>query len=115
MLDSDRIMDTKVLCIGQEWRDMSMKKTFNTEGPCIPQEHYMVNALRGMDSNILSLVENKKYFVIHAARQSGKTTLLQAIARQINAKGDYYSLYCSLENLEGVEDETRESAALLAP
>ena len=54
---------------------MAGKRSFNAEGPCNPQEHYMVDAMRGLDREILSLIEDKKYFVIHAARQSGKTTL----------------------------------------
>ena len=53
-----------------------MKRSFNAEGPCIPQERYMVDAFRGLDRELLSLIEDKKYFVIHAAGQSGKTTLL---------------------------------------
>ncbi|MCL1817001.1 MAG: ATP-binding protein, partial [Clostridiales bacterium] len=80
------------------------KRSFNAEGPCNPQKHYMIDALRGMDREILSLIEDEKYFVIHASRQSGKTTLLRALARQVNAGEQYYVLYCSLENLEGVAD-----------
>ena len=86
---------------------MVPKRSFNAEGPCIPDEHYMIDPLRGLDRNINSLIEGKKYFVIHAARQSGKTTLLQALARRINSEGNFRALYCSLENLEGIEDETK--------
>ena len=64
----------------------------------------MLNAMRGLDKEIYLLIEKRKYFVIHAARQSGKTTLLQALAMQIGAAGDYYALYCSLENIEGLAD-----------
>ena len=64
----------------------------------------MIDALRGLDKGILSLIEDKKYFVIHAARQSGKTTLLRALARLVNAEGRYSALYCSLENLDGIAD-----------
>ncbi|MDR1920020.1 MAG: ATP-binding protein, partial [Tannerellaceae bacterium] len=42
--------------------------------------------------------------VIHAARQSGKTTYLQDLAQRLNAEGKYYALYCSLENLQEVID-----------
>jgi len=81
-------------------------RSFNAEGPCNPKKHYMIDALRGLGGEILSLIDGEKYFVIHAARQSGKTTLLQALARQVNAVGDYYALYCSLENVEGLTDAT---------
>jgi hypothetical protein len=50
------------------------------------------------------LIDMKQYFVIHAARQSGKTTYLQDLARRLNAAGKYYAMYCSLENLQGVTD-----------
>jgi hypothetical protein len=48
------------------------------------------------------LVEREQYFVIHAARQSGKTTYLLDLARRLNASGKYYALYCSLEGMQGV-------------
>jgi hypothetical protein len=50
------------------------------------------------------LAEQGDYFVIHAARQSGKTTLLQALTDEINAEGRRYALYCSLETLQGYSD-----------
>jgi hypothetical protein len=50
------------------------------------------------------LVDMNQYFVIHAARQSGKTTYLQDLAKRLNAGGKYYTLYCSLEGLQGVVD-----------
>jgi hypothetical protein len=50
------------------------------------------------------LAENKLYFVVHAPRQSGKTTLLQSLTDEINAEGKFYALYCSLEALQGVSD-----------
>jgi hypothetical protein len=50
------------------------------------------------------LAEKKHYFVIHAARQSGKTTLLRALTREFHAEGKFYALYCSLEALQGVSD-----------
>ena len=83
---------------------MAGKRSFNAEGPCNPLKHYMVDAMRGLDKEIHTLIRNEKYFVIHAARQSGKTTLLQALAAQLSTAGDYYALYCSLETLEGVAD-----------
>lgn len=83
---------------------MTGKRSFNAEGPCNPQEHYMVDALRGLDKDILSLIRAKKYFVIHAARQSGKTTLLQGLVDLLSTEGHYYALYCSLENVSGIEN-----------
>ena len=41
------------------------------------------------------LIEGKQFFVIHAARQTGKTTLLNALEQALNASGRYHALYCS--------------------
>jgi molybdopterin-guanine dinucleotide biosynthesis protein len=50
------------------------------------------------------LIDMAQYFVIHAARQSGKTTYLQDLTRRLNAEGKYYALYCSLEIMQGISD-----------
>jgi hypothetical protein len=57
----------------------------------------MLDPFRGINDELADLIDQKHYFVIHAARQSGKTTLLKELARKINAEGEYYALYCSLE------------------
>ena len=51
---------------------------------------------------LLDLIRNKQYFVIHAARQSGKTTLLKDLTRQLNQSNEYYTLYCSLETVDQI-------------
>jgi predicted AAA+ superfamily ATPase len=50
------------------------------------------------------LIDMEQYFVIHAARQSGKTTYLKDLAKRIDEDGKYYVLYCSLEGLQKIED-----------
>ena len=59
-----------------------MEKTFNVAGPCFPADHYMLPALDRMPE-VRRLVGQKAYFVIHAPRQTGKTTALKALAREI--------------------------------
>jgi len=76
-------------------------RIFNVAGPCIPGEHYMLDPLRGIGDELTRLVDTKQYFVIHAARQCGKTTLLKQLTRSINARGERYALYCSLEAVDG--------------
>jgi hypothetical protein len=48
------------------------------------------------------LIDRKQYFVIHAARQSGKTTYLQDLTDRLNASGQYYALCCSLESIQNI-------------
>ena len=80
-----------------------MKKFFNIAGPCNPDKHYMLPAQERC-KGILELINQEQYFVIHAARQTGKTTLLFELERQLNASAEYHALYCSLEALDGLGD-----------
>jgi transcription termination factor Rho len=80
------------------------KPYFNVAGPCNPGEHYMIDPLRGIGDELMDLIDRNQYFVIHAARQSGKTTLLKELARKINAEKKYYALYCSLEVMQELAD-----------
>ncbi|MDR1039353.1 MAG: AAA-like domain-containing protein [Deltaproteobacteria bacterium] len=66
-------------------------KTFNIAGPCIPSEHYMIPALNRNDE-IIDLIDQKAFFILHAPRQSGKTTLLKALTETINNVGLYHAL-----------------------
>lgn len=50
-------------------------------------------------NEILMLVEQKKYFVLHAPRQTGKTSSLLALQTYLNETGQYRCLYCNLEEV----------------
>ncbi len=88
-----------------------MSKFFNIAGPCIPEEHYLVPVLERLPQ-LPGLIATKQFFVIHAARQSGKTTLLKALARDLNAKATHVALYCSLETVQGIPDAERGVPAI---
>ena len=81
-----------------------MSRYFNIAGPCNAAEHYMIDSLKRGGNEMLALIEQKQYFVLHAARQSGKTTLLWELADKINAESKYFALYCSLEGIQGITD-----------
>jgi hypothetical protein len=49
---------------------------------------------------VRQLINMEQYFVIHAPRQSGKTTYLNELVRQINDEGRYYALYFTLEGVQ---------------
>ncbi len=57
-----------------------MERFFNTEGPCEDAKHYMLPAESRIDDDVARLIERKRYFVIHAPRQVGKTTAFRALA-----------------------------------
>ena len=52
----------------------------------------------------MRLVEREQYFAIHAARQSGKTTLLKALVREINSSGERMALYFTVESVQAYPD-----------
>jgi len=77
-----------------------MAKFFNTAGPCVADDHYMIDvAERFADNrtNIRTLIEQKRYFILHAPRQTGKTTMMISLAREITAEGNYVALYLNVE------------------
>jgi hypothetical protein len=80
-----------------------MMRYFNIAGPCNKAEHYMVDAASRLHG-VERLIDRAQYFVIHAARQSGKTTYLRDLEQRLNASGEYYALYCSLEIAQGIND-----------
>jgi len=89
-----------------------MKKTFNIAGPCHPNKHYMLPTQERCQG-LMQLIEQEQYFVIHAARQSGKTTLLLELAQQLNEAGNYYALYCSLETVQGISSAEKGIPAIV--
>jgi hypothetical protein len=88
-------------------------KFFNTAGPCVPWDHYMLPALPRLP-NVRDLINKKRYFILHAPRQSGKTTAIKAAVDSLNNEGSYYALYCSLEVLRGIEDERDAMSKLVS-
>ena len=63
---------------------------------------------------MLPLIEGRYFFILHAARQTGKTTLLKSVARHLNASGRHHVLYCSLESVQGITDPEKGIAAVVA-
>ena len=80
-----------------------MEKFFNIAGPCFPAEHYMLPATERLPE-VMRLITRGQYFAIHAARQSGKTTLLKGLVRDINAAGERVALYFTVESVQAYPD-----------
>ena len=79
---------------------------FNTEGPVEAEDHYCIPPLERVDlDEILQLIKWKKYFVLHAPRQTGKTSMLKALAERINAEGEYRCLYINVEPAQAHRDD----------
>jgi hypothetical protein len=71
---------------------------FNTAGPVNCQDHYCLPPLSRFNlTEILSLIAQKKYFVLHAPRQTGKTSCFFALRDQLNQEGTYSAFYVYVE------------------
>lgn len=82
-----------------------MNRTFNVNGICYPNEHYMVD-IEPKLAEIKQLVDEKKYFVINRARQYGKTTTLNML---VNYLKDQYTVF--FVSFEGLGEKAFESEA----
>ena len=73
-------------------------RDFNTAGPIIAEDHYHIPPLERLDlDEVLHLIERKRYFVLHAPRQTGKTTTLLALMDRLNDGGRYRCVYINVE------------------
>ena len=73
---------------------------FNTEGPVRPDDHYAIAPLDRVDvDELLALIRAKRYFVLHAPRQTGKTSALIALRDLLNS-GEAGSFRCVNVNVE---------------
>ncbi|QSB16368.1 AAA family ATPase [Natronosporangium hydrolyticum] len=102
-----------------------MGRWFNTAGPCLPEYHYMIPALRRLPE-APRLVSQLGYFVVHAPRQTGKTTAVRALGDDLTASGEYVSMAFTCEigraagddyhaAIQGVVQEIRSRAEVALP
>ena len=81
---------------------------FNTAGPIKAEMHYHISPLARLDcDDFLQLIRQEKYFVLHAPRQTGKTSALLALRDELNASGEFR---CVCVNVE-VGQTAREDVA----
>lgn len=81
-----------------------MPRHFNTAGPNNPEYHYTVPAAPRLPG-ARELIEQQGYFVVHAPRQTGKTTTLRALAQELTAEGRYAALHFTCEEASVAGDD----------
>lgn len=87
---------------------------FNTAGPVQCDIHYCLPPLERLDlANLLTLIAQRKYFALHAPRQTGKTTLLLALRELLNREGHYRCLYVNFEVGQGYRERVNEGLTAL--
>jgi hypothetical protein len=73
-----------------------MRPSFNTTGPCFPDEHYMLPPARRL-GHIMELIDEGKYFTLYAGRQTGKTTSAQWLTDHYNAGERFGAVWFDLQ------------------
>ena len=79
---------------------------FNTAGPVIPEMHYHIPPLARLDvDDLLLLIRQWKYFVLHAPRQTGKTSALLALRDELNSGGEFRCAYVNVEGGQSARED----------
>ncbi|MYE84756.1 MAG: ATP-binding protein [Gammaproteobacteria bacterium] len=77
------------------------ERFFNTTGPVVAADHYCLPPLGRLDlDELLRLIDSKRYFVLHAPRQTGKTSTLLALRDLLNGRGGHRCVYANLETAQ---------------
>jgi hypothetical protein len=77
-------------------------KTFCIAGPIDPKRHYFIPKRLNW-AYISILIDEMQYFVLHAPRQSGKTTAIQEFVGHLN-NNKYAALYINIEPAQAARD-----------
>jgi len=89
-----------------------MRMHFNTAGPQQIERHYTIDPLVRIDQPLIEdLVEQQRYFVLHAPRQTGKTTCMLALRDFFNAGTQYYALYVNIEGAQAARGDLHAAMA----
>ena len=85
---------------------------FNTTGPVRSDKHYSIPPLERLDfDDVLGLVRDERYFVLHAPRQTGKTSALLALRDLLNsgAEGEYRCVYANVEAAQAMREDVEQA------
>ncbi|MCX4245265.1 ATP-binding protein [Paraliomyxa miuraensis] len=83
-----------------------MHPSFNIAGPCIRGEHYMLPPERRLD-RVTELIDEHRYFTLHAGRQVGKTTSARWLVQRYNAGDRFCALWVDIQDARELPDPTR--------
>lgn len=71
--------------------------------------HYCVPPLERLDlPNVLTVIDQQKYFILHAPRQTGKTSCLLALMAHLNEGWRYRAFYANLEPAQADREDVAQ-------
>ena len=82
---------------------------FNTSGPVVAADHYCIPPLERLNlADVRRLIRDKRYFVLHAPRQTGKTSALLALRDLLNAEDAYRCVYVNIEGGQSAREDVEQ-------
>jgi hypothetical protein len=89
-----------------------VRPSFNTTGPCIPGEHYMLPPERRL-RDVLELIDGHRFFTLHAGRQTGKTTSARWMVEHYNGGDRFCALWVDVQDARELPDPAQAFALVL--
>ena len=92
-------------------------RKFDTAGPIRPELHYHIPPLDRVDlPEVLELIRDERYFVLHAPRQTGKTSALLALRELLNSGtvGEYRCAYINVESAQTAREDVGRAMGAIA-
>ena len=87
-------------------------RDFNTAGPVRADKHYCIPPLDRLNlGELLALIRKERYFVLHAPRQTGKTSALLTLCDLLNTspEGDYRCVYVNVEPAQTAREDVERA------
>ena len=82
---------------------------FNTSGPVVAADHYCIPPLERLNlADVRRLIRDKRYFVLHAPRQTGKTSALLDLRDLLNAEDAYRCVYVNIEGGQAAREDVEQ-------
>ena len=89
-------------------------RRFNRSGPIVAKNHYHVPPLSRVNLDELrELIAETQYFVLHAPRQTGKTSALLALQQLLNEEGDYRCVYVNVEGAQAMREDVEQAVRMI--
>ena len=87
---------------------------FNTSGPVVAADHYCIPPLERLNlTEVRRLLRDKRYFVLHAPRQTGKTSALLTLRDLLNDEGDYRCVYVNVEAAQALREDVERAIQIV--
>ena len=95
-------------------RNETTMRFFNTSGPVVAADHYCIPPLERLNlAEVRRLIRDKRYFVLHAPRQTGKTSALLALRDLLNAEGNYGCVYVNIEGAQALRGDVERATQVI--